>query len=508
MTARSADEPPGRRGGNNRLSLAREAGLLALWAALVGVVMLRQSTIVWDDPYILMRYAENLVDGRGWTLNPRHRTDNAVTSPLMVVLLAALRLIRVPMLTASGVIHFVFTTMAAHLTWKALRSGGAPYGALIAGAVVATSPAFALMWGMESSVYIALVALVAVLGQTSTRLWDAGLAVGLLGLVRPEALLVGATVLLLLLWHRRVRPASRRQWSTLAAATLGPSVVWGVSMWIAAGAPVPSTLGAKRAQAGSGWWPTFGSWENITSRWPWGLRGQVASASRLGDVLVLVGAGLLVAGLVALLRRHRGWHVALAVACPALVITVVYARVLAIAAYPWYWTLPVYALVVCAALGADLVVCHAVGERFSGLAVGAAVLIVAAIGVQNTQSAAGSPRAEYDAIGAWLAANTADTSTVAAFEVGRIAWASDRTIVDPLGLLDARLARYVEQGDFTSWLAVTQPDYWVLSKGFIDAPLRESPCLGSSFVDAFSTPSFTVFERVAAIPPGDSCALR
>lgn len=480
---------------------------------VVALVMWRQKGLAWDDPYIFFRYAENLVSGHGWTLNAGHSTDNAVTGPLMVLLLATLRVVRVPMFASAAIIFHLSTVAAALLGRRALRAAGCPRGGDLAAALVCTCPAFTLMWGMESSLYIALLAAVLWMGQVSTRWWALGLVIGMLALVRPDAWLIGSLTATILLASRGETSNALRHWREFLPPLCAPGVLWSGLQWAATGSPVPATLSAKSAQGTSGTWAVFGSWSDITSRWPWGLRGMVAPLTRTGDLAVWTVCILVFVGLVVVVRGRAGARPVIALVPPIILVAAIYGIVLRVASAPWYWIPPVFGLIVTASVGFDAVVRSTTRGRYmqriymQRIVVSVAVAASCIIGYGGVRAMTTSPRVEYDEIGAWLKSHTPADATVAIFEIGRVSWTSDRTIIDPLGLIDRRLGTFVEKGDMTSWMSVTQPDYWVVSRSFIDSPLRESPCFGLYFTKVHDTTRFTIEKRTRPIPATESCAI-
>lgn len=68
---------------------ARWIALILLAFAYPIVYSAREKGLYFDDPYILMRYGEHLANGAGWEFNPASHTNNSVTSPLYVLLIAA-----------------------------------------------------------------------------------------------------------------------------------------------------------------------------------------------------------------------------------------------------------------------------------------------------------------------------------------------------------------------------------------------------------------------------------
>ena len=71
---------------------------------------------IYDDPYILWRYGENLATGHGWVFNAGTVADNAVTSPLMVAVLAGGRFLGLHMTLVAAVVFFLTTWAAAFFT--------------------------------------------------------------------------------------------------------------------------------------------------------------------------------------------------------------------------------------------------------------------------------------------------------------------------------------------------------------------------------------------------------
>lgn len=475
-----------------------------LWMILVGVAMLRQRAIVWDDPYILMRYAENLVGGHGWSLNRLDQTDNAITSPLTVFLLGLLRITRMSMFAATAVLHLVLTATAAHLSWRTLRDAGMNLGALAAGVFVATSPAFTLMWGMETSLYLAVFALVLGWAGKPDRQIHSSVAVGLLGLVRPEAVVVGALAFAILRPPGELRVAGLRRLATIGGLMALPTALWMSVQYLWLGQFVPSTLAAKRAQTESGLLPVFGTWKNIIGRWPWDLRGQIAKSTVAGSAQAWVIVALVVIGVVIGLRGHNR-RLGLALSLPVPLVVLAYRFVFELPRSAWYWSLPAYCLAMTAAVGLDGAV-RTIFSRRAHLPVATVfAAIVAVVSLAGISDARSSSRHDSDDIGGWLNANTGPDDTVTAFEIGRIAWASNRSMIDPLGLLDGQSREFLRRGDFTAWLSATQPDYWVLSRSFLDSWLRGSPCLVTSFREVHATPFFTVFERTGPVPDDGTC---
>src|SRR5690348_9165047 len=70
-----------------------------------------------DDAYIHFQYARNLATGHGFAFNPDQAMPGS-TSPLWVVLLAALAVAGTPLWLAAKALGVVFLAVAAVLTWR------------------------------------------------------------------------------------------------------------------------------------------------------------------------------------------------------------------------------------------------------------------------------------------------------------------------------------------------------------------------------------------------------
>src|SRR5205085_11466982 len=132
----------------------------------------------------------------------------------------------------------------AVLTFVALRNVGPVRAGVIAAVLVSTSPLILQTRGMETSLFLCALA-GALAAHVGGRPVLAGLAVGVLTLVRPEGILL-AVVLAATLVRR---PAAIRAMVTTAAAVVIP---WVLYAQLALGHVLPSTLSAKVAQGASG----------------------------------------------------------------------------------------------------------------------------------------------------------------------------------------------------------------------------------------------------------------
>lgn len=306
-----------------------------LWSvalAGLGVAFAASQYYYWpqigDDSFIFFRYAENLAAGHGLSWNIGGSPVEGFSSPLWVLLLAAAR--------ALG-----FDTVA---TAKALGIGMG-LGAMLAGGLVAFSigrnkvaaavGAAALLllkplqyWapsGMETGLYAFLLVL-AVLTLTRGPSWLGGLALGLVGIARPEGPAV-VVVALAILW--RLEPGrGRRPFSTTAAISLGIVAAYSAFRGVYFGDFLPNTYYAKTG--GTLALRLMNGWAYVAPVWPfWGsvvivfmllaASGRLARDGRLAAALSILIATL-IAGIALLGGGDWMWNYRLLV--PVLVLLV------------------------------------------------------------------------------------------------------------------------------------------------------------------------------------------
>jgi hypothetical protein len=199
-----------------------------------------------DDAYITFRYARNLADGLGLVYNPGEWVLGT-TAPAWALLLGLgyrLGIHDLPAL-ASTLSAVCDAGSAALLAGLGLRLGWGGRGAALVGLVWAINPlsiAFAV-GGMETSLFVlaALAALsLAAVGGTA-RLRAAALLAGLSVFIRPEGVLLGASILG---WAWLVvRRTTRLSIVSAFCAPIGPGAL---VLWARYGSPLPHSIAAKQ----------------------------------------------------------------------------------------------------------------------------------------------------------------------------------------------------------------------------------------------------------------------
>ncbi len=226
---------------------------IAVFAGLAIASHLRITAVLVDDAFITYRYSANLLRGWGMVYNPGEHVLGTST-PAYTLLLAGLgavwgipaipvisRLLNLILLGAGAA---GFAAVACRLT------GRLSLAALMVGfTVLGSSTLFGSVGGMESPLFVALVA--AALWTALTQRWGwTAVCCGLSPLVRPEGVFViGLGVLAYLAALRRgmpgFQPIRGAKLTAACAALIVPSLVWGGFALIYFGSPLPQSVIAK-----------------------------------------------------------------------------------------------------------------------------------------------------------------------------------------------------------------------------------------------------------------------
>jgi len=231
-------------------STRRSVGLallvLVLGVALFNLIVIRSSNTAPDDAYISLRYARNLAHGEGFRFNPGGERVEGFSSPLHVLTMAVLIKggldpLRVSQLTSLAA---AFLTILA-VTWWGHRKWGLLWGTL-GGLAVGLHPGLST-WargGLETTGFALLIALV-LIAAAEGRWRLAAIPAGLLAITRPEGVLYWLPLVAFaaLMIRRQGRP-----WRDLlppVAISLALSLPWLLFRWAYFGDLLPNTYYAK-----------------------------------------------------------------------------------------------------------------------------------------------------------------------------------------------------------------------------------------------------------------------
>ena len=409
-----------------------------------------------DDSWIHLQFARNLAAGAGFSYNPGEPVAGS-TAPLWTLLLGAGAVVASASLATAKVIGVIATLATALITRRAaLAWGTRPDVALVAAiTLVWMGP---LAWGALSGMEVSLAAMLvaaALLAHARDRLLVSAACAALAVLARPEALLLVPLLV-------AARPLTLRRVAVFSAITVivvAPAVLFSLST---AGTPYPATAAAKVEGGLVGWlggvrepaavtWierpaAFFKEWLVWLATTHWLLPIALVPAlilgwRRVGRALGLVELALVAHPLgMALLAPYRG---------PAF----------QEGRYSIH-LLPLALVVVAVGLGAAR-------ERrrrlvlLAWLALALWALVPAAEryawGVQNIE-------AMQVRIGHWVAANAAPRARLAVNDIGAIAFASRREILDLMGLVTPEILPYRRQGEdgVIRFIGETCPHYVII----------------------------------------------
>lgn len=431
--------------------------IVAAWTIVAVLHVVRLDGRSIDDYFITYRYSQNLVMGNGFVFNPGERLFGT-TAPGYGLFLALLHiLLRIPVhVLGTASTGFALVLLAGILLWESQRNGRMAEGVL-GGSWLVSCGYLWLFHGSETPVALALLVTAAILAARNPL--ASGLLAGLAVWFRPESLLaVGC--LIVLVWIEKRRPP----WRILASSAM--AIFGGVlAAWWWFGQPLPVTLSAKQAQAGSSlgiWKSGLGFWSAATKHFGTGYADPIT--------LVLVFAGL--AGLVLLIKIKSLAFRMLALNVLGLLIAY---PALGVAFYPWY-SIPVVVVMLYGvgylAVGAG----RAASSKLTRPTIRTAVAVVVTVALLTPVILTLAPRSArqfrhfkvyslrhklYSEAGIWLRENTDPGAEIGYIEVGTIAYWSQRPIHDYLGLVSPSSLDFVSRGDIVGAVLEHPAEYMI-----------------------------------------------
>lgn len=512
------------------------AALLGL--SILGVVLVHFLAAVspYDDTYIIFRYVENFLEGRGAVYNTGEKVLG-VSCPLYPAWLALLKAlvpgVDLPSLAARG--NSLFLVAAGVLIYFLLRrlGMGAVASALAGSAALLNDeilrPSIA---GMESSLFLAL--LFGSLGALSCgRDATAVLLASLATLARPE----GVFVLAVVIAARFLDPATRTLESRLLAGAL-PLLIWVVGATAYYGTPIPHSVIAKA----SGLYPLPPATAilDLMARLGHLIADGVSAAAR--KVAGLLGSGALprepapqwpyvLLGLALLAWIvARWWHLSdgrrrpRVLALPACLLLVLAFYALSNPLLmPWYIPL-VYApelvmtVAACTAPGRNALWKRAAGGLVLSLVLATVIVSfvfhvrpsnwsLIAHGATNADAA--ERMAAYRRTAEWLERASDASDSIAAPEIGVLGYLLDRRMLDACGLVTPEALPYLpipyeQRGDQPGVISVdfvrgTRPDFVVTFPVFAERSLLGSAWFASSYEKVHEEPCLPDDSRYSAV---------
>jgi hypothetical protein len=434
------------------------------WLAVAALFCAHLAGRSLDDFFITYRYAQNLAQGNGFVFNPGERVFGT-TAPGMGLLLAAGHLLtRIPIHWLGTLSTGLALTGIALLLLTGAAAEGRRLEAWVGGTLLLTNTYIWACHGAEGPVVVALLLLAARWGETRPVL--SGATAGFAAWCRPDAALA-VGLLGLLLWGERRRLPRRYGIAAFCVLALGAALAF-----FYFGGVLPNSWRAKQAEAlgGAGsagllFWPASLPLfrRHLGVALPWililGVAGQwplFRRGGRPGRLLVLQA-------------------VALALAYP----------VLGVGLAPWY-VLPVLISLLCglafAAGAAGRAAASALGEvrlaPAAGVLLAAGLLAPAVLSIGSRGLAwyrgSGHPLhfEGYRKAGLWIGRSSRPGETVAAMEVGTLAYFSQRTVEDLEGLVTPRSIAFVTSRD-PAGAFLARPAHYTVTRPSLMAGMRK-----------------------------------
>ena len=401
-----------------------------------------------DDALIYQRYFYNFYAGKGLVYNEGVHF-NGLTSPLYAYLMLVVGFFIRNLQHAAVVVFTGCLTLASWLLFRFGLRRGDGLGTAIGVLIGVSLPYYYLTLGMETALFLMLIAACLCLYQDARYGWLA-VAGALLVLTRGEGVFLLAALGLAHLVERRRWPS----WRILIAPAIILALHYSFNRYYY-GAFIPETGSAKIWQGQSGLWgtekPLFVYADYLLD---WTFLGH------LWFFLLMVGlAGF---GLLSTLRRS--WYILLFAGMYA-----AFYCVLNIPNYHWYYSALYLTLTWYAGIGL-VTLC----TRFVEIdllqtkqALISAVLSLACAGVLvhyilARVNVSNGPSVAYQEAGTWMNSHLPADAKVATSEIGTVGFYSQRYIIDILGLVNPNNARYIGERRFEAWLNDYHPDYFLV----------------------------------------------
>jgi hypothetical protein len=270
-----------------------------------------------DDAYITASYARTLATTGTWGMHPGF-TSNAATSPLNVIVLAALVRFGMSALMAQSVLNGILIgiTLATLLKLSRLIFASDLW-AYASTLLLFTNPLLISTSGLESYLYVTLI-LVCCLAYLMHHFFWLGCSCGLLVLARQDGILLVLIITTFLLYEER------KSMLAFLAPMVALVATWEMYSWRILGSLVPDTFFIKRIQT---------DWNGVgfSDGWKLYLHNRPVPTA-LSMVLVLA-----VPLAIALARDNRKWLRFSSLAGGATILHAVSYSALRVPPYHWYY---------------------------------------------------------------------------------------------------------------------------------------------------------------------------
>jgi len=400
--------------------MARLLALLALCGCLVFYVSAFRNALI-DDAFIQLKYSQTLATSATWGFFP-DRITNTATSPLNVVLTAAVSLVSPSMIDAVvWLTAFEFLLIFIFLRLIAATLFGEQYFCALAFVGLTTNPLLLSTIGLEG-VLFTLWMVASLYFFVSQRCLVLAATLGFLTLTRADGFLLFAVVVVVL----PVPMKTKCLFALVYALVLAP---WHVYSWIHLGSIIPDTMKIKVHQRAWSESMTFSHGPLLY------LRAFPLAAT--------FAFGMLPFGVLALGRSDRRVRAVLVVLAAYGILHFIAYSTIGVPPYHWYYVQQVVPCVLIGALGlsclfrrtAAVARLRRVVLRVGVFAPAAGILVIAyRDGFQIREMPIHSNWATHDTyktMGLWLRDHTAPSDVIfCAGEIGTMAFYSDRYLIN------------------------------------------------------------------------------
>ena len=398
----------------------------------------------FDDALIYLRYIKNFLDEKGLVYNPGVYF-NGLTSPLypyLMILAAYITDIK-DLHLLSIVLSACFFSLAA-LTSALLFFPKRNIWHFILIAVLGSFPYFYSIYGMETPLFIFLIALCLYFYQNNI-ISMLGITGALLLLARLEGIFLLIPMVYFYLKNHKKIPELK--YFVLPVLIILANYTFNKIYY---NSFLPSTGMAKIWQGKSGLWGEGWAFLNIKY-----LFGMIDNNIFFISLLIFPLLGLI-------FKKIEEIDLIILI---FLILYSCFYIFLNIPNYNWYYA-PYFSLGLCYVVKGASCLFQKIYLRNRLLAAMVTLLPVVIIvlygfQISNAHNGHGS-HLDYQKIGLWLKENTPQSAKIAMVEVGTVGWYSDRYIIDVLGLVNPHNAQFIGEKKFTKWLEFYNPDYFLV----------------------------------------------
>jgi hypothetical protein len=435
-----------------------------------------------EDSYITYRYAQNLIDGKGFTYNQGDEFLGT-TAPFYGLILAFFGFLGFNIPSIGGILSASSLGLAVILIYLLTLKKGYPLVGLLCGLFIFLNPWFLQTFGSET--YFELLMIIgAFYFYDQDKYLPTAVFCSLAFLVRPDGIIPAIIIFLDYIIKNKKFPARE----VILFATFSVPVL--LFYYFIFNTFLPNTLEAKQAQYASGLWYRFV---------PGALKYAGLILKDNGFLYFLIP--LMIIGVISILFSLRIWFL---IALWAFLHTVGY-TLLKVTFYHWYLIPLLFLLMLLSAFSVRFIISAPglfkeskvkkwnlkifnqeikislnkfkdIGTplkwtyRILSFAIIASLVIALIGGIRayyNTHKALPSPKLQlYTQAGKWIASNTPSDATISALEVGYIGYHAQRRVVDLVGLVTPEVSKHIRNRDFKWAFIKYRPDYFIHTTEF------------------------------------------